>query len=133
MKNYTYDELIKSGYKIENALIAKVDLSMADHGCLTLSMTLDGGGWGVVYGGYCLGKGYLGADDDFFEGSAAGMEYLIRIMDTVGVERFQDLKGKYVRVATKGWGGSVKIIGNIIKDQWFDAETFFTDKKENKS
>ena len=71
------------------------------------------------------------ADDDFFDGSAAGMEYLIRIMDTVGVEKFQDLKGKYVRVANKGWGSSVKIIGNSIKDKWFDSETFFADKKEN--
>ena len=131
MTHYTQNKLTSLGYKIENALITNVDLSMADYGCLTLSMSLDGGGWGVVYGGYCLGKGYLGADDDFFDGSAAGMEYLMRIMDTVGVEKFQNLKGKYVRVATKGWGNSIKIIGNIIKDQWFDAETFFIDKKEN--
>ena len=131
MTHYTQDKLTNLGYRIENALITNVDLSMADYGCFTLSMTLDGGGWGVVYGGYCLGKGYLGADDDFFDGSAAGMEYIMRIMDTVGVEKIQDLKGKYVRVATKGWGSSVKIIGNILKDQWFDAETFFTDKKEN--
>ena len=131
MKNYDSYKLTEAGYTIENALIEKVDLSMADHGCLTLAMTLQGGGWGVVYGGYCLGKGYLGADDDFFSGSAAGMEYLMRIMDTVGVEKFQDLKGKYVRVATKGWGGQVKIIGNILKDKWFDAETFFIDKKED--
>lgn len=130
MKKYTQEQLTEAGYSIENALITNVDLSMADHGCLTLAMTLEGGGWGVVYGGYCLGKGYLGADDDFFDGSAAGMEYLIRIMDTVGVEKFQDLKGKYVRVANKGWGSSVKIIGNIIKDKWFDAETFFADKEE---
>lgn len=131
MKKYTQEQLIESGYRIENALITNVDLSMADHGCLTLAMTLEGSGWGVVYGGYCLGKGYLGADDDFFDGSATGMEYLMRIMDTVGVEKFQDLKGKYVRVAAKGWGNSVKIIGNIINDKWFDAETFFADNKEN--
>lgn len=130
MKKYTQEQLAASGYRIENALITNVDLSMADHGCLELAMTLEGGGWGVVYGGYCLGNGYLGADDDFFDGSAAGMEYLMRIMDTVGVEKFQDLKGKYVRVAIKR-GDSVKIIGNIVKDKWFDAETFFTDKKEN--
>ena len=129
MKKYTQEQLIESDYRIENALITNVDLSMADHGCLTLVMTLEGGGWGVVYGGYCLGKGYLDASDDFFDGSAAGMEYLIRIMDTVGVEKFQDLKGKYVRVADQGWGSSVKIIGNIIKDKWFDAETFFADKE----
>ena len=131
MKKYTQEQLTEAGYSIENALITNVDLSMADHGCLTLVMTLEGGGWGVVYGGYCLGKGYLDASDDFFDGSAAGMEYLIRIMDTVGVEKFQDLKGKYIRVATKRWCDPVKIIGNIIKDKWFDAETFFADKKEN--
>ena len=131
MINYTYDKLTNLGYKIENALVTSVDLSMADYGCFTLAMTLEGSGWGVVYGGYCLGKGFLGADDDEFDGSAAGMEYLMRIMDTVGVEKFQDLKGKYIRVALKGWGDSVKIIGNILKDKWFDAETFFIDKKEN--
>ena len=131
MKKYTQEQLTASGYSIKNALITNVDISMADHGCLTLAMTLEGGGWGVVYGGYCLGKGYLGADDDFFNGSAAGMEYLMRIMDTVGVEKFQDLKGKYIRVATKGLGSSVKIIGNIIHDKWFDAETFFEDKNGN--
>ena len=131
MTHYTQEKLTNLGYEIKNALITHVDLSMADHGCIALSMTLEGDGWGVCYGGYCLGKGYLGADDSFFNGSAAGMEYIMRIMDTVGVEKFQALKGKYVRVATKGWGSSVKIIGNIIKDQWFDAETFFIDKKEN--
>ena len=131
MKKYTQEQLIEAGYKIENALITNVDLSMADHGCLTLVMTLEGDSWGAVYGGYCLGHGYLSAADDFFDGSAVGMEYLIRIMDTVGVEKFQDLKGKYIRVATKGWGDPVKIIGNIIKDKWFDAETFFVDHKEN--
>lgn len=131
MKKYTQEQLTEAGYSIENALITNVDLSMADHGCLTLAMTLEGSGWGVVYGGYCLGKGYLDADDDFFDGSAAGMEYLMRIMDTVGVEKFQDLKGKYIRIAAKGWGNSVKIIGNIINDKWFDTETFFADKKEN--
>ena len=131
MKKYTQEQLTEAGYSIENALITNVDLSMADHGCLTLAMTLEGSGWGVVYGGYCLGKGYLDADDDFFDGSASGMEYLMRIMDTVGVEKFQDLRGKYIRVATKGLGDSVKIIGNIIKNKWFDAETFFADKREN--
>lgn len=117
------DDLISDGYKIENAQITSADLSMEDHGCLTLSMSIDGSGWGCCYGGYCLGKGYLGAKE--FEGSAKGLEYIMRIMDTVGVSKFQDLKGKYVRVATKGWGSPVKIIGNVIKDQWFDPEEFF--------
>ena len=128
MKKYDYRQLIESGYDIDNALIENVDLSMADHGCLTLAMTLQGHYWSVVYGGYCLGHGYLGAEQ--FDSSPKGLESIMRIMDTVGVERFQDLKGKYVRVATKGWGSSVKIIGNIIEDKWFDIETFFSDKED---
>ena len=54
----------------------------------------------------------------------------MRIMDTVGVSKFSELEGKYVRVATKGWGDIIKIIGNVIKDQWFDPEAFFKDGKE---
>lgn len=130
MKKWTKEELINEGYEISNALIKSVDLSMADHGCVSLELVLDGAGWGCCYGGYILGKGYVGAKDEFIEGSAAGMEYIIRIMDTVECERFNDLKGKYVRVATKGWGSSVNIIGNIIKDKWFDQESFFHDAKQ---
>lgn len=129
MKKYDYKQLIEAGYEIKNALITDADMSMADYGCLILAIALEGNGWGVVYGGYCLGHGYLGADS--FDGSAAGLESIMRIMDVVDVERFPDLKGKYVRVATKKWGDTVKIIGNILKDKWFDIETFFADKQED--
>lgn len=128
MKKFTEDKLKELGYELLNAQVENVSLNMRDHGCLTLSITLKGAGWGVVYGGYCLGKGYLGADDNFFSGSAKGMESIIRIMDVVGVEALEDMKGKYVRIANKGWGSSVKIIGNIISDKWFDYESFFKDE-----
>lgn len=115
--------LIRKGYEIKNARITSADLDMRDHGCMVLWIGLDGDGWGVNYGGYCLGHGYLGAKE--FDGSAKGIESIMRIMDVVGVERFSDLKGCFVRVATKGLGSTVKIIGNVIKDQWFDIEEFF--------
>lgn len=127
MKKYDEESLISEGYKIQNARITGADLSMADHGCLTFSMPIQVNGWACAYGGYCLGHGYLGAEE--FDGSGNGLEYLMRIMDTVGVERLQDLQGKYIRVATKGWGDVVKIIGNVIKDKWFDPESFFKDKE----
>lgn len=133
MKEYTYDTLISEGYEIKNGKITDVTLNMKDHGCLTLILTLEGWGWGVGYGGYCLGKGYLGAKSDYFHGSDAGIEAIMRIMDTVGVDALEDLKGCYVRVATKGWGSTVSIIGNIIKDKWFDYKSFFDDKDEQKS
>lgn len=123
------ETLRKAGYDIRNAEIKNVDLSMADHDVLTLQMTLEGDGWGVVYGGYVLGHGYLGAEE--FDGSAKGLESIMRIMDVVGVERFNDMQGKCIRVATKGLGSSVKIIGNLIKDKWFDIDEFFKEDKNN--
>lgn len=124
------DELIAAGYSIENAKITSVSLNMKDYGCLTLNMCLEGAGWGVIYGGYCLGKGYLGAEK--FEGYAKGMEAIMQIMNTVGVSDLHDMEGKYVRAATKGLGATVTIIGNIIKDLWFDYEGFFDEKKPEK-
>lgn len=121
--------LLDEGYEIENAVITNADLSMSDHGVLTLKLVLQGGGWGCVYGGYVLGHGYLGASE--FSGSAAGLEAVMRIMDVIGVDSFLDLKGRHVRVAAKGWGDSIKIIGNIIDDKWFDIDSFFKDKKDD--
>lgn len=98
---------------------------MENHGCLCLDLTIEWDGCGCVYGGYCLGKGYVGANDDFFSGSEKGLEAIMRIMDTVGQSELSKLKGQYIRVAHKGWGSSVKIIGNIVKDKWFDYEKHF--------
>ena len=123
MKEWNTDKLIEAGYKIENAKITSVDLSMEDHGVLCLSMGLDGESWGCVYGGYVLGKGYVGAKE--FSGTEQGIESIMRIMDTVGVSRFNDMENKIIRVANKGWGSLIKIIGNVIEDKWFDAETFY--------
>lgn len=130
MINWSESLLRESGYRIGNSLIESADLNMENHGCLDMTLCLSGQ-VNVCFGGYVLGKGYLGANDDFWEGSAAGLEYIMRVMDVVGVERFQDLKGKYVRVAHKGLGSSVKIIGNITREKWFDAESYFKDKREN--
>ena len=128
MKKFTKEILESKGYRIENLKITSADLSMQDHGCMDMRMVCEGGGIGFCYGGYCLGHGYLGADE--FDGAPYAMEYIMRIMDTVGVEKFTGLEGKYIRAAIKGWGDPVKIIGNIIEDKWFDAESFFADKKE---
>ena len=112
--------------EIKNARITSAELSMADHGCLTMWLTLEGSGWGCGFGGYCLGKGYLGAKE--FEGSAKGMESIMRIMDVVGVDHFTDLKDKYVRAELEGWGGGINRIGHITEDKWFSYKEFY--KKE---
>ena len=112
-----------------NMKITNVSLNMKNHGVLTFDLTLEGAGCGVVYGGFCLGNGYLGSDS--FKGSAAGIECLMRIMDVIGVDAWEDLKGKYCRILMSGWGDTVKVIGNIIEDKWFDIEAFFKEAKVN--
>ena len=126
MKEWTEEKLIEAGYNIENAKISFVDFSMADHGCFTLSIGLEGYRWYIVYGGRCLGHGYLGAEE--FDSAPNVSEYIMRIMDVIGCEKFNSMAGKYIRVANKGWGSKIEIIGNIIDDKWFDQESFFRDK-----
>lgn len=130
MRKWTERELIEEGYTIENAIIKTPDLSMADHGVLTLSLPIHGRGFGVVIGGYVLGHGYVGADD--FDGSDFGIECIERIMDVVGVDTFNSMKGKYIRIASKSFGSRVHIIGNIIENKWFDEESFFKDAVKEK-
>ena len=109
--------------KVENAKIINVSLTMEDHGCLTFWITVEGAGWGCSIGGYSIGLGYLGAGK--FDGYGPGLEAMMRIMDVVGVDKWEDLKGEYVRVKTEGWGSTVTCIGNILKDKWFDLKEFF--------
>jgi hypothetical protein len=111
---------------IENARIVNVDLSMADHGVLCLALVLEGNGWGVTFGGRVLGKGYVGAKE--FSGGPKGIEEIMRIMDVVGVSKFNDLKNKYVRVVIGNWGDTISKIGNIIQDKWFDYKEFYSDE-----
>ena len=106
-----------------------MSITMEDHGVLTFSITLEGNGTGCVFGHYVIGHGYLGAKE-FKAENGHGLEAMMRIMDTVGVERWEDLQGKYVRFKSEGLGHSVDTIGNIIKDKWFNIKEFFASKKE---
>lgn len=45
----------------QNAKITSTQITMKDHGCLTFWINLEGAGWGVGLGGYCIGHGFLGA------------------------------------------------------------------------
>lgn len=116
--------------EFKNALISNVSISMEDHGILTFYLMFEGDGWATNWGGYALGKGYLGAKE--FKGSDVGIECLMRIMDTVGVHRWEDLKGKYVRVVGANCGDIVNEIGNITQDKWFNIKEFFSSRDKSK-
>ena len=110
--------------KIENAQVTNVSLTMADHGCLTFWLSLEGNGWGCGFGGYVIGKGYLGAGEFTVE-KGDGLEAMMRIMDVVGVDSWEEIKGKYVRVMFDGEWNRCDTIGNLIKDKWFNIKEFF--------
>lgn len=113
---------------IENAKITSVSITMADYGCLTFLLTLDGGAWEVNFGGYCIGHGYMGAEK--FDATDRGLTAMMRIMDTVGVEKWEDLVGKYCRVDIGGLGEPIYRIGNILTDKWFDINEHFKEDSE---
>ena len=110
--------------EIINVKITNVRLTMADHGCLTFYITVKGAGIGVNIGGYCIGHGYLGADE-FKSKSGADLVAMMKIMDVVGVTNWEDLKGKYCRIKIDDLDSNVTTIGNIIDEKWFDLREFF--------
>jgi hypothetical protein len=112
---------------IENAKIKDVSISMADHGVLTFTIFVEGSGWGCGIGQYVNGTGYLGAD--YWKGNGSAIVAMMKIMDTVGVEKWEDLQGKYIRIESDGWGSTIHKIGNILKDKWFDLKEFFENTK----
>lgn len=127
MKIWTEKKLIEEGYDIRNAQIKGAELTMENYGCISLDIVVEGAGWACVFGGYSLGRGYLGAKE--FSGYGPGMESIARIMDTVGVTKLSDLKGRYIRAAAAK-DKRLKIIGNIINDKWFDIKSFFEDAQK---
>ena len=113
--------------KIVNAEIVDVSISMANYACLTFNIHIHTQSFDVCVGGYCNGHGYLGAD--YWYSSGIFGVALMKIMDTVGVEKWENLKGKHIRVVDDGWGSKVVKIGHFIEDKWFDLDEFFKNNR----
>ena len=131
MIDWTEEKLIEAGYKINNAKITHIDLSTADYCAADLRITLDGSGWGVVMGGYKLAHAGTYIKFEEVEGNKEGFEAILKIMWVLDSDSLFGLKGQYVRVATKGWCDTVKIIGHITEDKWFDYGSFFEKETED--
>lgn len=109
---------------ILNVKITNASITMEDHGILSFYISVEGENRSVNLGGYCIGTGYLGAKE-FSAENGGGLVAMMNIMNVVGVDKWEDLKGKYCRIKTDGWGSTVSVIGNIIDDKWFDMKKFF--------
>ena len=102
--------------EILNAQITNITLGYEDHDILT-------DGTGCVFGGYALDEYDKKTKKRYCP--AYSMELITRIMKVVGVSTWEDLKGKYIRVVSNGWGSTIKKIGNLMKNEWFDIDEFF--------
>lgn len=98
-----------------NAIIKSTMLGYEDHGILTLWLMLEQDGGCQGFGGYRIDS-YNKDKKEICDSSHCGF-WIRRVLETVGVGKYEDLPGKYVRV--DGDFTSIKGIGNIIKDIWF--------------
>lgn len=94
--------------EIKNAKIDSTMLGYEGHGILTVEITLDYGGSMQGFGGYQLSDPH-----DFHR-------WITELIKVVGVELWENLKGKYIRVECEsGWNGKIIRIGNLLEDKWF--------------
>lgn len=112
--------------EIHNAKITGTMLGIEDHGIMTFLVYLESDCWGIGFGGYALDE-----YDTKLErrvGIGMSLDLLKEIMEVVGVDKWEDLEGRYVRVASEGWGGKALGIGNILKERWVYPEEFFSER-----
>lgn len=109
--------------KIKNAIICSTMLGREDHGLMTFMIYIIADGFTCGVGGYCL--------DDFDPATqtrvfrAESMEAISKVLEVVGVDKWENLPGKYIRFEDNGCSSTVTKIGNIIEEKWFDMKEFF--------
>ncbi len=112
--------------EIRNAIIESTQLGYEDHGVITCFLALNYGGSGQGFGGYRLD----GPVEDDMRYENFGIEFIKRILDTVGAETWEKLTGKHIRVESESH--KIYKIGNILEDKWFSPDDLWLEKKEAK-
>jgi len=107
--------------EVKNALIESVSINTGDRGLLTayLHLIYDGGGQG--FGGHAL---YLPPSfANHKNNKPIAGHFIFRCMEIADVEKWEDLKGKPIRV--KATWDKVESIGHFLKDEWFNPTEEF--------
>lgn len=114
--------------KVTNGRIESTMLGVEDHGIMTFYLHLR-------FDGSCQGCGGFAIDrydkvTDTRIGYGPAVMAIRRILETVGVDKWEDLAGKLIRVKYPAdYSHRVPIIGNILEDRWFDLKEFFAEQK----
>jgi hypothetical protein len=85
------------------ATVESTTLGIEDHGIVTAHLHLKWDSAGIGVGGYCLDTPVKDENGKFLrrEGTAYGMDHLMRLTQTVGVSTWERLKGASVIVLFK--------------------------------
>jgi hypothetical protein len=98
--------------EIRNAKITHTFLGREDHGIMTCFLHLDYGGAGQGFGGY-----------NFNSKTFYGMHFIQEILNTLGVDTWEELPGTCLRVESDY--GRIYRIGHLIEDKWFRPEDLY--------
>lgn len=106
-----------------NAKIKDTKLGFLGNDLLTFSLILEvQGGGGVCVGHYAMSQ--YDKNKGKMVGSAYGSSVIMRILQVVGVDTWEELKGKYIRIKDCHIGDTVEAIGNLMEEDWIDFSTF---------
>lgn len=109
-----------------NAQIKSTQLGFISNGIFDFNLVLDiQGGGGVAIGGWALDQ--YDKEKNKRVGSTYGMNVIMRILKVVGVNTWEELEGKYIRIKNAHLGDRVSAIGNLMKDEWIDFDKFEED------
>lgn len=111
--------------KIENAQIARTFLGVEDHGMMSFSLYMQGEGWGQSFGNISLDG--FNRQLNKREGWANGFVLVRSILEAVGVQSWEDLKGKYCRI--KREEGMIVAVGHVMNNKWADTRDFIEKTK----
>ena len=109
---------------IKNAKITHTMFGREDHGIMTFTIFVHTDMYDIGLGGYAIDR--YDRETKTRKFTAQGLEAISKILEVVGVDTWEQLPGKYIRIKDQGWGKPIDEIGNLIEDKWFNMREFFS-------
>ena len=120
--------------EIKNAKIVKTKLYMYNN-MFTFDLVLDFDHYGEVFKTISFGGYRIGFKTDepnaLYNAEDTGLIAIMRILETVGVDSWEDLAGQYIRIKDNGFG-PINEIGHIMENKWFNIKDFFENAEKDK-